>query len=137
MTTAIDYSNWKEEVINGKTYYMSPSASPRHNEIMLNLSAIFKHYLRGKKCSVYQDITVHLDEDNKVEPDISIICDKSKITPNGYHGVPSLIVEILSTNRDDDKKLKYDLYERVGVLEYWIIDPISQALDQYVLIDGR
>ncbi|OON98735.1 MAG: hypothetical protein ATN35_03745 [Epulopiscium sp. Nele67-Bin004] len=65
------------------------------------------------------------------------MCEPDKFKQNGYHGVPSLIVEILSSNRKDDLETKFKLYERIGVGEYWIIDPSNNIINQYVLVNDR
>lgn len=137
MPNAIDYSNWKEEKIDGKIHYMSPSANPRHSEIILNIATLFKAYLKGKKCKVFMDnIDIHLDETNNnyVVPDMSVLCDPSKFKSSGYHGVPSLIVEVLSpSNIKRDRVDKFNLYERFGVKEYWLVNYKAESIEQYIL----
>lgn len=137
-----NYENWKEEKIDGKLYLMSPSANPIHQQIIVNITTIFKNYLKKNKkgCNVYGDgIDIYLDEDNKnyVIPDVTIICDKSKIRKNGYYGIPNLIVEVLSPStikRDENEKLK--LYEKFQVPEYWMVDYGNNKIIQHILKDG-
>ncbi len=120
--------------------FMSPAPSVRHHRIMGAIYLAFYSYLRGKRCTVDQVINVYFNPDkpkNHIIPDISVMCEPDKFKPNGYYGVPSLIVEILSSNRKDDLITKFNLYERIGVGEYWIVDPISNAINQYVLVDGK
>ena len=116
---------------------MFPSSTVR-------LEIIFK----GKKCEVYSaPFAVRLFEekddrpenvDTLVEPDISVICDPSKLDDIGCKGAPDFIIEILSpsTNRHD-KLTKFNLYQRAGVREYWIVDPVSKSVQVFVLEDGR
>jgi Uma2 family endonuclease len=53
------------------------------------------------------------------------------------HGVPDLIIEILSKgNQDHDEKVKKELYERFGVKEYWIVDPANKSTTGYQLLQG-
>ena len=141
MSNAIDYSNWKEEKIDGKVYYMSPSANPKHSEVIFKLSMAFGNYLKGKSCKVFTDnIDIYLDEEqnNYVIPDLSILCDVSKFKDNGYHGVPSLIVEVISpTSYKRDRYLKHALYEKYGVSEFWLVDYQGKTLEQYVLCNGK
>lgn len=141
MSTAVDYKHYREEIIDGKVYYMSPSANPIHGRIIGNVYFIFKSYLRGKSCQVFTDtIDVYLDSEKKdrVIPDVSVLCDKDKFTNRGYEGVPSLVVEVISpTSVSRDRKIKFNLYQKYGVKEYWIIDPVNKVLEQYVLIDGK
>ncbi|OOO00449.1 MAG: hypothetical protein ATN35_07285 [Epulopiscium sp. Nele67-Bin004] len=120
--------------------YMSPLPSVKHSKLMFRITLPFEMYLRKKKCEVYQVINVYYNPDkpkNHVIPDIAVMCEPDKFKPNGYYGVPSLIVEILSSNRKDDQGTKFDLYERIGVSEYWIVDPLSDTINQYILINGK
>lgn len=139
MANAIDYSNWKQEKIHGKIYYMSPSANPKHSEVIFNLSLAFGNYLKGKTCKVFMDnIDIYLDEEknNYVIPDMSILCEPNNFKDDGYHGVPSLIVEVLSpTSIIRDRREKFKLYEKYGVKEYWLVDYLSKSIEQYILVD--
>ncbi|OON99484.1 MAG: hypothetical protein ATN35_12375 [Epulopiscium sp. Nele67-Bin004] len=129
----------KVEIIDD-IVYMSPAPSVKHHNIMFNITMHFKNYLRGKKCRVHMECNVYYNPDkpkNHIIPDISVMCEPNKFKPNGYYGVPSLIVEILSSNRKDDLITKLELYERLGVSEYWIVDPSNDTINQYVLLDGK
>ena len=74
------------------------------------------------------------DKDNYLEPDISIICDKDKLTDAGCEGAPDWIIEIVSPGdpRHDYIK-KLNLYEDAGVREYWIVDPMESKVTVYTL----
>jgi hypothetical protein len=75
--------------------------------------------------------TAHREEDilTVVQPDISVVCDPTRLDEKGCLGAPDLIVEILSpaTSRRDWKE-KFSLYEEFGVREYWIVDPAGQTV---------
>ncbi|OON98698.1 MAG: hypothetical protein ATN35_03875 [Epulopiscium sp. Nele67-Bin004] len=120
--------------------YMSPSPNLRHSNIMWVINAFFKMHFRGKKCESYQVPNIYYNPDkpkDHVIPDIAIMCEPDKFKFSGYYGVPSLIVEVLSSNRRDDLFVKLELYERIGVGEYWIVDPLSNTINQYVLVEGK
>ena len=120
----------------------------KKNSILFELNRQIGNYLQGKKCEVYPaPFAVRLFEekddrpenvDTLVEPDISVICDPSKLDDIGCKGAPDFIIEILSpsTNRHD-KLTKFNLYQRAGVREYWIVDPVSKSVQVFVLEDGR
>ena len=78
-------------------------------------------------CELYPaPFAVNIDgnDQNWVEPDISIICDKKKLTPKGCTGAPDFIIEIVSpSSRRMDYIIKNSLYSSAGVREYWIVDP--------------
>ena len=137
-----EYIDQVKEVINGKIYVIKNS-SYAHAYIVSELRDNFSFYFHDRKieCRVYSEgLNVYLDEeddDTYVIPDVVIVCGENKIIGNGYKGVPELIVEVLSDKtRSKDKGLKFRLYERVGVKEYWIVDPRSKTVEQYILKDG-
>ncbi len=141
MGPAYNLNEFKEEIIDGKVYYMSPSANPRHGRAIGNIYYIFKSYLKGKTCEVFTDtIEIFLNEEgtDKVIPDVSVLCDPEKFTDKGYHGIPSLIVEVISpTSIKRDRETKFYKYEAYGVGEYWIVDPLNKSIEQFILREGK
>jgi len=127
------------EVIDGRVFNMA-APTVRHSEISANIYRKFDKFLHRKPCIVkYAPIDVFLTDTDRVQPDVVVLCDRSKLRSNGIHGAPDLIVEIksLSTGRYD-KGYKKDLYERCGVKEYWIVTPKSSEVDVYILQpDGK
>ena len=138
-----EYVDPVKEVIHGKTYFLI-NASSIHATIIRKLRDIFFLYFYNRKsnCLVYSEgLNIYLDEEDDntyVIPDIVIVCDSSKFIEDGYRGIPELIVEVLSRKtRSKDRGIKFRLYEKSGVKEYWIIDPKSMSVEQYILKDGR
>jgi Uma2 family endonuclease len=146
-----DYLQWDDdqrwELIDGIPYNMSPAPSDTHQRVSGNIFALFHHYLLDKACEVRSaPFDVRLSEkdqnqaiSNIVQPDISIICDSHKMDERGCKGAPDLIVEILSlgTAVKRDRRDKFRLYEKYGVREYWIVDPIHEAIEVYLLQENR
>lgn len=147
--TFADVLTWEEneriEIINGEAVMMAPPSST-HQEISGALFAQLYNYLEGKQCRVYaapfavrlfeQDGDAPEDVDTMVEPDLSVICDRSKIDKHGCKGAPDMVVEILSpSTRRHDRLVKLDLYQRAGVREYWIVNPEDKTV-QVMLQDG-
>ncbi len=67
-----------------------------------------------------------------------VLCDRSMIDKAGCFGVPDLLVEILSPHtKKKDIKYKYDLYEEVGVGEYWVVMPEENILQVFLLENGK
>jgi Uma2 family endonuclease len=84
------------------------------------------------------DTSDKANEPDYVVPDISIVCDRSKIKDDGIHGAPDLIVEILSKSTAiHDIIRKKDLYEQLGVREYWIVSPFDKSVTVYLLKNGK
>ncbi|MCI9190694.1 MAG: Uma2 family endonuclease [Lachnospiraceae bacterium] len=140
--TFADCLTWDEnesiEIINGEAFMMA-TPSRIHQKISGELFRQLANYLEGKKCEVYsapfgvrlfeQDGDRPEDVDTVVEPDISVVCDRSKLDKHGCKGAPDLIVEILSpSSLRHDRLVKLNLYQRAGVREYWIADPENRSV---------
>ena len=128
----------REELLNGKIYMMS-SPTVNHSQIASNIYYAFRSYLKGKTCRAFNDgVDVYLTEKDRVIPDAMIVCNKNNIKLDGIHGAPDLVVEVLSPGTSkNDKGYKKDLYEKSGVKEYWIIDPMLRSIEVYLLTDGE
>jgi len=137
----------REELIDGYFYRMAGTGTA-HQMVLGDIYCQLANYLRGKKCRVFSaPYDVRLFEkkgdrpeqvDTVVEPDISVICDPDKIDERGCAGAPDLVVEVLSpSSRRHDRLVKFNLYQRAGVREYWIVDPAEKVVETYYLEDGR
>ena len=145
--TEEDYYNLPEnvraELIEGKLIYNQAAPSRIHQAILMELSGTIRDYLKSKSgtCRVYPaPFAVKLMENRKtiVEPDISVICDKSKLTDRGCTGAPDWIIEIVSpSNSSHDYIRKLNLYADAGVREYWIVNPMNQSVYVYFLEDDK
>lgn len=128
----------RAELIDGQIYYMAASGRI-HQRLIGNLSYQIQNYIRNHngKCEVYiAPFAVFLNNDdiNYVEPDISVICDTSKLDDAGCHGAPDWIIEIVSTSsRSMDYLKKLFKYRTAGVKEYWIVDPVKELVMVYRL----
>ena len=144
--TEEDYYNLPEnvraELIDGQFYYMA-APSRMHQKILSHLHATIYNYINSKDglCEVYPaPFAVKLFSNSKtiVEPDISIICDKTKLTDKGCTGAPDWIIEIVSpSNPGHDYIRKLNLYASAGVREYWIVDPHNEKVLVYHLEEGK
>ena len=134
------------ELIRGKIFRMSPAPKSYHQEISSNLFLFIGSYFKHKNCKVYYapfDVVLPIKHKTKnksttvVQPDICVICDLSKIDEAGCFGAPDFIVEILSKSTSKkDMNDKFDVYQEAGVKEYWIIFPIEQIINCYILENG-
>ena len=141
-----DYLNWPEderiELIDGKIYYMA-APNQQHQELSRRLSSRFDNYLHGKKCDSFSapfDVRIDfmIGNESVVQPDLLVVCDKNKLDGRGLNGAPDFIIEILSpSNRSHDLVRKYNKYLEVGVQEYWIVDPLKEAVAVNLLTDDK
>ena len=126
----------RAELIDGRIYYMAPP-SWRHQKISRILHQSIANYIDSNngKCEVLAaPFAVFLNEDdiNYVEPDISVICDLSKLDDKGCHGAPDWVIEIVSpSSKPRDYMTKLFKYRTAGVREYWIVDPNKQMVTVY------
>lgn len=126
----------RAELIDGELYMM---ATPNriHQRLVKDFTYLIEEYIRHKNgdCEVYPSpFAVFLNANNEIyiEPDISVICNKSKLTDEGCHGAPDWIIEIVSpTSRAMDYNKKLFKYRIAGVREYWIVDPMKQRITVY------
>ncbi|MCL1974238.1 MAG: Uma2 family endonuclease [Bacteroidetes bacterium] len=147
--TYADYLTWADdkvcELIDGFINMMSPSARPIHQEVSLSLCYELKRFIKKNKraCKVYPDIDVRLPQNgekaddqiyNVVRPDISVICDLSKIDDKGCLGAPDMIVEVQSfSSAKYDLNEKFNLYQASGVVEYWVVYPREAGIEVFLL----
>nr|AAX36047.1 ORF187 [Leptospirillum ferrooxidans] len=134
---------FRTEIIDGELC-MTPSPNTRHQEISLILSLAIGNWLgkspSGKLFIAPYDVVFSKDPLQVAEPDLIFVSKEhlSIITEKNIQGSPDLLVEILSPSTESsDRRVKHSLYERFGVLEYWIVDPESQTLQVFRLVDGR
>jgi len=142
--TYADYKEWeldegeRFELINGEAYAMA-APNTKHQEILTEIFGQIYIYLRGKTCKVLPapfDVRLFYEEDESddtvVQPDIVVICDTTKLGPEGCRGAPDLVVEVLSpSNTAIEMGRKLELYREAGIREYWVIDPENKTLTVY------
>lgn len=144
--TAADYRRLPEgalyQLINAELV-MSPAQKKSHQEILgeifLRVGMYLKSHPIGK---VYPSpFDVHFDEENIFQPDICFIVNENlkNFHEDGYYyGSPDMVIEILSpSNAIIDLTEKFRIYERFGVIEYFIVDPDSKEVMAYILFEGR
>lgn len=135
----IQESNERFELRNGEIIAMS-SPSTIHQELVMQLSWSINNYIKSNhgKCKVFPaPYDVKLDDYNVVIPDVSIICNLSKIDSKRCNGAPDWIIEVVSSNYKDDYIRKLSLYEKFGVREYWIVDPKKHTTFVYFFEDMK
>ena len=150
--TYADYLIWSntygDELIDGTAYVREPPAPARsHQRMVLELGCQIRNALKGKPWEVYVapfDVRLpkSLEEDDHidtvVQPDIVIVCDLQKLDERGMRGAPDWLAEVLSPSTARyDRAVKLPVYERAGVREVWLIDPVDLRMTVYQLEAGR
>ena len=126
----------RAELIDGKIYYMAPP-NTNHQRLLNFINTEINMYIRNNKgeCEVFPApfaVFLNKNDKNYVEPDISVICDKNKITDKGCNGAPDWVIEIVSSSsKAMDYFTKLFKYRTAGVREYWIVDPIKELVTVY------
>jgi len=148
--TYADYFSWldnkRRELLHGFVKMMSPAPTASHQEVNVNLCGELRHLIKKNKgkCKIFAaPFDVRLPgngetEDHQintvVQPDICIVCDPAKIDKRGCIGAPDLIVEVQSpATAKYDLHEKFDLYEEVGVREYWVVFPLEKEALVFLL----
>ncbi|MCD9020628.1 Uma2 family endonuclease [Cohnella silvisoli] len=128
------------EIIGGVRYDFLFSPKYVHQNVLGRLHLAFHSSCAQDGVILLAPMDVHFDEENILQPDILYIRKGNKeIIRDGYvFGVPDLVVEILSdSTARNDKTIKKATYERFGVREYWLADPVYRLVDQFALIEGE
>jgi Uma2 family endonuclease len=144
-----EYLSWPRderfELIDGEPYAMSPAPRREHQRLLTELTRQVANALQHEPCDVYPapfDVKLSPREADErptvVQPDLTVVCDEAKLTEQGVTGPPDLVVEIVSPDTGfHDRGRKFDLYERYGVAEYWIVEPNEKLIEVYRLENSR
>jgi Uma2 family endonuclease len=138
-----EYKDWPEDerwqIIDGHAYCMAAAPNIKHQKVTGNLYATISEKLKGNPCTTFIARTdVVFDDYNIVQPDVLVVCNKSKIMDANIQGAPDLVIEVMSpSNSFMDKKQKLELYERFAVPEYLLVDPVGDLVERFRLVDSR
>lgn len=148
--TYADYCSWTDdarwELIDGFAYAMAPVPTRAHQIVVGELFRQLANQLQGHRCRPFvAPFDVRLPRSNEadaavdtvVQPDITVVCDPSKLDVRGCRGAPDRAIEVLSpATADHDHRVKRALYERAGVIEYWLVHPTDRTVHVYRLEAG-
>ncbi|MBC8357054.1 MAG: Uma2 family endonuclease [Planctomycetes bacterium] len=148
-TTKLGYKHYvcypddgrRHEIIDGD-HYVNPALNTNHQRYSRRIQfQLYDQLEETGKGEVFNAPTdLQLTDHDIVQPDLIVVMHERRliITPTKVKGTPDLIVEILSpSTKKNDCVLKKELYERVGVPEYWIVDPDEHVVERFVLRDGK
>lgn len=122
------------ELIDGELI-LNPSPITNHQHVALNIAFSLKGYVRQvDRGRVFAELDVVLSKSDVLRPDVCFVAGDSEriISPKNITGAPDLVVEVLSDGtRRRDEIDKRRLYERYGVVEYWVVDPELELVKIY------
>lgn len=132
----------RHELVEGE-HVVTPAPNTRHQIVHANLFRILSAFVHagklGRLLSAPTDVV--LSETDVVQPDLLFVAREhlDRIGEANLRGAPDLVVEIISeATRRRDEVLKRHLYERAGVAEYWMVDPVVEAVKIFRrTADGR
>jgi Uma2 family endonuclease len=132
-----DEQRW--EIYNGTAVAMSPAPTWGHQRFIGRLYLQLAAFLENKACEAFlSPFDVRLNADTKddivLQPDLVVICDHSKLVATGCVGAPDMVIEITSpSTARRDRTVKFDLYLKAGVREYWIVDSDTKTISVNIL----
>ena len=126
----------RHEIIDGE-HYVTPSPNLRHQDLVLRLGMSIGLHVEdrpehGRVFVAPFDVVFSFHD--IVEPDVIFVAPEQLdiLTAKNIQGTPAMVVEILSAStRKRDQQLKQRLYDRMGVREYWLVDPELNAVSVY------
>lgn len=128
------------EIVEGIRYDLQPAPVVNHQRVLGTLYLMVHQTCHANGVILFAPLDVFLDEDNQFQPDLVFILHEHAaiITEKRIEGAPDLVAEILSpSTSQNDKIRKKRQYERFGVQEYWVIDPVHRTVDQFILEQGK
>ncbi|MDR3172406.1 MAG: Uma2 family endonuclease [Treponema sp.] len=140
--TYADYLEWNDgkryELIDGRAYMLA-APSTDHQSISGELFRQFSNFLLGKSCRVFAaPLDVRLFDKTVVQPDLLVVCDKTKLDKRGCNGAPDMVIEIVSPSNGAEEMLrKFQKYLQAGVREYWVVDLDDRVIQVHILDKGR
>lgn len=143
--TAEDYwalpEDDRAELIDGELWDLA-APSRTHQEVVQGLSRALGNFIdaHGGPCKVYPApfaVNLFSDDTTFVEPDVTAVCDRDKLSERGCEGAPDFVAEVVSpSNPGMDYLTKLNLYHEAGVREYWICDPAKRRTHVYLFGEG-
>jgi Uma2 family endonuclease len=131
----LPYDGKRHEIIDGD-HFGTPSPRLRHQDIAgqlyFHMKTFLRHHPLGRVYTAPTDVV--LSAIDVVVPDLLFVSRErqSILTAKNVQGAPDLVLEVLSnSSRRIDETIKRKLYERFGVLEYWVADPVVDRLRIY------
>ena len=150
MTAIAPLSNLDETIIYPSSDGEPVAETYDHLYAIITILEVIRQYLAGRQATVLADQFLYYSQGNpdlRVAPDVMVILD---VAPGGRDNykiweegqTPSIVFEITSpATKKNDQTTKQDLYQTLGIQEYWLFDPKGEWLDGqlqgYRLVQGQ
>lgn len=131
----------KHSEIIGGNLVIEDRTTVTHNATISEIVSSFKNYINANKgtCRVFaENVALYVnelckDDQNFFLPDIMVVCDDSGIKEDGVHTAPRFVAEVTSeSTRKYDYYEKFEIYRKIGVDEYWIVDLQKKVVRKYL-----
>ncbi len=138
---ALPEDGHRYEIVNG-VLVMAPAPSPEHQEIVLEIASYLRTHVKlaGLGRVFPAPVDVDLGSKNVFQPDVVVVLNAhlDRVAAKKIVGAPDLVVEVVSPGSGVmDRIAKYAVYARAGIPEYWIVNPLRETIEVFVLEDGE
>ena len=129
----------RHEIIDG-IHYVSPASRYIHQQIVANLVSLLNPWVQGHQLGIVlmAPFDIVLSEHDVVQPDVLFISNENRgiLTDKNAQGAPDIAIEVTSPGTTNhDRETKFRIYEHYGVKEYWIVDPRTESVYVYRLVE--
>lgn len=134
----------KAELIEGVVYMPAAvryEGHGRQHSVLAGWLAVYVANTPGVGSG--DNATVRLDLDNEPQPDLLLrlpesLGGQSRVDADGYiEGPPELVAEVAASSAAYDLHQKLNVYRRHGVREYVVWRVLDEAVDWFILREGR
>lgn len=141
MYAALPDDGKQYEVVQG-VLMMSPAPEIPHRGIVEEINAYLREhvFLKRRGLVLTGPVDVELAIGTVVQPDVLVVLKEhlNRVQEKRVRGVPDLAVEVISpSSATYDRLVKYSVYERAGVPEYWLVNSRKQTIEVFVLDEGH
>lgn len=140
----VSQSNEHAELVDGELV-ITDKTTVSHNIAVSEIATSIKNFIQVNKgsCKVFsENIALYIndlcdDDRNFFLPDVMVVCDGDGIREDGVHATPLFIAEVTSeATRKNDYNEKLQVYRKIGVKEYWIVDLQRKTIYKYLEAEG-
>jgi Uma2 family endonuclease len=125
----------KDEVWDG-VLHVVPPASLQHQSFAADLMIVLKAIAKPLGLEAYHEVGVFDRvgrETNYRTPDV-VVASPQYLSARGVEARAEIVIEVLSP--DDESRKKFEFYAGCGVPEFWIVHPVTRAIEVYELRNG-